>query len=286
MKTQIKLMAIAGLLAFASCSKDATLEEQENLNLQTSQSLNAKEQTPNSLFDTQKKGIYTGVIAAANTQDRGVIWINAENNGTYNAYVEMVSGEIIEYTSNNSFAADIADRSFTFVSSNGSFVLDLNQSQAVVKDVTLNNNPYFVQVAKATSTRMPVSRTGTFTDPENPSLTGTWNLMTNGTVSAGAVAGEEELSLLMVTYNGMEITDTEFESFDFDCYGIPNYVPGANSNFVFAISQTSDLGGAASWSIHNESGDYYSADPCGPVSSGVFNYTDGSGTYDGVIMLD
>ncbi|GEQ86532.1 hypothetical protein ULMS_20400 [Patiriisocius marinistellae] len=287
MKNLLTITALASAMAFTSCSKEASLEEQENANLTTTSqvNLNAKEQTPNEIFDTQRRGIYKGVIAAGHSQDRGVIWINVENNGEYSAYAEMEGGEIIDYTSQGDYSQETTDQSFNFIANNSSFILDLSQVKARVTNASINNELYFIEITKETSTRRSSVLTGTFSDPENPFFSGTWNLTTTGETTGGAF-GEEYFDQLIVTYNGYMFTDNNFENFD--VCTLVDYLPGADVDSVLAGGQTSDLSGPITWHLVRDAaliGDYTN-EGCTGATSGTFSWSDANEAYDGVILLD
>lgn len=282
------LLVLISMLAFTNCSVDPANENDLDSNVVIDSQKSIKKQKPNAYFDNSEKGLYHGIIASGTNQKRGKIWINIDNNSSYEAYVEMVGGDKIAYQLNKD-AVSFNSKVYTFDSERGSFTINLDDiTNPVFYDTTIDNEPFFAHVLKGTNNRMPISLTGTFTD--NAALAGTWNLISSG-IPAPEGFGYETISSAVVTFNGSMLTDTMGENFNYPCVSNPSFTPQmgsapGNSNAVLAHSQTSNFNGVTTWDLSTGNGLYFT-NTCAVISSGSFSWTSASGiTKTGVIFID
>ncbi|GHC63504.1 hypothetical protein GCM10008083_30940 [Ulvibacter litoralis] len=180
----------------------------------------------------------------------------------------------------------------------GKFTVNVNDINApLVTEVVLNNQPYFSSVVKNRNIMAALSRTGTFSDPVNTSFTGTWNIISDGTIMNPNSTNEEsqKITSVIVTFNGEMYIDTMMETFYFDCIENPTHTPTMNEfaeNSILAGAQNSEFGGTTSWTLGvfppNPSGYLYPSDCDAVVESGTFNWahpTNGL-TRSGSILID
>ncbi|WP_189342912.1 hypothetical protein, partial [Ulvibacter litoralis] len=182
-----------------------------------------------------------------------------------------------------------------FLGTAGKFTVNVSDINApVVTEVVLNNQPYFSSVVKNRNIMAAVSRTGTFSDPVNTSFTGTWNIISDGSITNPNGEGGQTITSVVVTYNGVMYTDTVMEVFNNGCFGGPGYIPDMDAfefNAIFAADQNSMFGGSTSWALgvlpFFPQG-YTNLADCTPTSSGTFSWahpTNGL-TRSGTIFID
>ncbi len=295
MKTQIKLMAVAGLLAFASCSKEETIQD-KTADLTISQiNVSAKDQVPNELYDAKKAGIYHGIVAHQSTQSRGKIWINVGNNTNYTATIEMVDGTVMDFvnTSGQNASYEDVNQSYEFSGAAGSFTVimdDINNPE--ITNMVLNQEAYFGYVLKSTSTNRATSYNGTFS-VTGGTLTGTWNVLSNGQTNPNGQGGQA-ISSVVVTYNDNMYTDNVMESYNANCITGAPFIPQVdifNNAFdgVLAGVQTSNFGGFTEWELKKSNarfGGEYRSRTCNPMPGGTFTLYNSTTSYSGTILID
>jgi hypothetical protein len=292
----LSALVVLSLFVFA-CSQDQETSE-ENLNLSIITDVAAIDQLPNKAFDESKFGMYHGVVASGTSLSRGKIWINVNNNGAYNATIAMVGGEIISFGLKPQLQAiAVATTVYEFESSIGHFVLDIGDfNSPILTNVELYNESHFGTVIKSRSNSLANAVTATFSESENPSFSGTWNLISDGSIQNPNGDGGEAITSLMITYDGNVYTDLIFESFNADaCLGLPVYIPTIGSNgledYVICDYQNTEFGaGIAKWNLgYDASTDtYMSWMLCETVTSGDFVWisSDATMTRVGGIYLD
>lgn len=241
MKKLILLVALA-FVAF-SCSEETTeLDQTENNAFVESVDPKA---TPSAALDDSGLGMYHGFIATLDSQFNAKIWINAGNDGNFNATVKTLDGDKISFFSHE---ADMAGTQFVFKGVNGTFSFDISDlNNPVVSDVTINGKDGISHVYKEFSTQRGVVSLGSYVDALDGAFTGVWNLISDGTPHpAGAGVVVTETFVLSPSSN--PFTDTTIETFDFPCFtgqvGIPPLlflVPGLN-NEIWLQDQTSTWG--------------------------------------------
>ena len=289
-------LAVLSLFVF-SCSQDQETSD-ENLNFNVAKDIAAIDQFPNRTYDESKFGMYHGVVASATSLSRGKIWINVNNNGQYNATIDLVGGAIISFGLKPQFQAIAATTEvYEFEGAIGHFVLDISDfNNPILTDVALYNESYFGSVLKSRSNSLANAVTATFSESGNPAFSGTWNLISDGSIQNPNGDGGEAITSLMITYDGNVYTDLIFESFNADtCLGLPAYIPTIGSNgledFVVCDYQNTEFGtGIAKWNLgYDASTDtYMSWMRCETVASGDFVWisSDATMTRVGGIYLD
>ena len=294
---QYKLaLAVLSLFVF-SCSQDYDASG-EAQNFMAPEDVAASDQLPNRSYDESKFGMYHGIVASGTSLSRGKIWINVNNNGQYNATVEMVGGEIITFGLKPQLEA-IAETTmiYEFESAIGHFDLDISDfNSPIISNVGLYNESHFGSVVKSRSNSLANAVTATFSEIENPSFGGTWSLISDGSIQNPNGDGGEAITSLMITLDGNVYTDTNFEAFNASaCFGSTSYIPtiGANGFQDFTIcdyQNTEFASGVAKWNLgYDASTDtYMSWMHCEVVASGDFVWisADGITTRIGGIYLD
>ncbi|MBX2826889.1 MAG: hypothetical protein KTR22_01925 [Flavobacteriaceae bacterium] len=298
---QMKALAILIMAAMVwSCSQESPNADVQEAHLKTQQ-LSIKEQTPNLLYDQGIKGLYHGIFVAGYGQERGKLWINVSNDGTYGAEVIMVDGSVLDYALAPIQDGDIKSQ-FHFVSeSQSSFTLDVSHpNKPAIINAELGGNLFFGVVAKKTTTLSPMSFTGTFEETGNPSYAGTWNFIADGTNPDpnGSGTNYEGLTEVIVTLNGNMYTDVgPFEDTTVGCLGeaIPTLATHATSTEGAITDQTTNFTPASqtTWNIEftkNSAGSaiYYDSNCSGinVASGGTFTTTWQSETHIGIIQVD
>ncbi len=288
--------AVLSFLLLACSQENDSIDESFNLTAPIQQTAN--NQIPSESFDNSENGIYFGVIASGVDRSRGKIWINVSNDNQYNAYVEMVSGKIIQFDLQDETKEQAATTStYIFTNSVGSFVLDLNNfNQPIVTNAVFNGTSYFTNLVKSRSHNRASAITTTFEEFDDTGFGGTWNLISDGSTSNPNGNNGEAITSLMITMGSQVFIDNSFDNFDAsNCLGIVDFVPtlGANSvvNTVMCDYQTSGMaGGIAKWSLGYDplEDDYIDWRWCEVMSSGAFQWTDLAGTITrvGWIIMD
>ena len=281
------IIAITSCVIFTSCQKEIIERSTKSTEIIAQMGLSAKKQTPVSLFDLNtKKGMYHGIIASGTTQDRGKIWINMGNNNSYDAYAEMVDGTNIKFegvAKKNSFI-------YTYKSEKDSFVVDVSGDEPIFKNVEKDGEKYFIKAYKHTTKNNVKIVTGRFHSPDNESLKGTWNLLSDGNVVDPNGHGGEAITSVVVTMAGQMMVDNNLELINDTCIPLPDAIPQLSDNsdagLIGAYNQISDFNGTTKWSLVFCLGHYLNT-KCKRVDSGTFNWTGANGiTHSGVIFVD
>ena len=288
MKHLKSLLALA-MFSFllVSCTQDNELTD-TSLDLTTELNVPLKEQIGKAALDTSSKGLYHGFYTSGMAQSNGRIWINLGNDGRYNALVEIDGGGSYTFELAPAGIEDSNPEVYRFTNAAGSFLFNAtNPLSPIVTEGTLNNLIHLGTVVKSTSTRTPVTITGTYAG----TLSGTWNLMANGG-EANGIGGTELLTSVEVTYTPagfppvMKI-DTVFETIPGDgCIlgGAAPYSGGFDPCDISANGQTSDFGSSTpgsgaltSWSIDFKLlfGGYFDT-ACGGAASGTWSRDGGA----------
>lgn len=292
MKSLNLIILVTACLVIVSCSKDTDESIEVNSTLIDLNDNPISGQLPNDKYDHSEKGLYHGIIASGTNESRGKIWVNLNNDGQYNAYVEMVDGQNFSYKLANG-QTDLQSHLFTFKADNASFTIDvLDYYNPIFTEVIINSQPYFAAALKGTNNRMPISYTGIFRETVVGSpFAGTWNLISTG-VLAPEGFGYETISMAVVTFYGTMFTDSTFELFNYPCISNPAFNPqmgtiGGNANAVLAHDQTSNFNGTTSWDLGTANGDYYNS-ACAIVPFGTFSWTSAATgiTKNGFVRID
>ena len=266
-----------------SCTQDSETVD-ASLDLTAEINVPIQEQTGKAAFDSSSRGLYHGFYTSGMAQSNGRIWINLGNDGRFNALVEIDGGGTYIFELAPTGTQDSNPDVYRFTNAAGSFLLNVtNPVSPKITAATLNNMIHLGTVVKSTSTRIPVTITGTFAG----GLSGTWNLMGNGGTTDG-IPDTEIITSVEVTYTpgggGAPIMkiDTTFEPI-LDCFigGSQPYTGGFEPNDVSANGQTSDFGGSGmtSWSLffNNAFGGYHD-NTCNNSLNGTWSRDGGATT--------
>ena len=297
MKLLKPVLGIALLaLLITSCDQDSPDElvpDTSNIEL-----LALKKQFPLKTNDITKNGIYHGVVASSESLSRGKIWINLANNGNYLALIELVGQSPLEFKLKPAFLARAASATvFEFSGQAGSFTIDVtNFMEPVVSNLEIYNESFVAMVVKSMSNSMASSATATFSETGNPSFSGSWLLLADGSMPNPNGNGGDGITSLLITINGDDVDDFSFDSFNADtCLGNPNYYPTLNSygvaDFIVCDYQTTSFaGGTAKWNLSFDMTveGYVNYFLCETTTAGSFTWTSNDGTIYkvGEIVID
>ncbi|MDC7997797.1 CUB domain-containing protein [Gilvibacter sediminis] len=212
MKKFILLLAL-GVVAY-SCSEEGTDLDQNETNAFL-ESVDPKA-TPSAALDDSSLGMYHGFIATLDSDFNAKIWINAGNDGKFNATAKSIDGEKYSFFSHE---ADMAGTQFTFKGVAGTFTFDISDlGNPIVSDVTINGKDGISHVYKEFSSQRGVVSLGNYVDDGDAAFTGVWNLISDGSPHP-AGAGEIITESFVLSPSGNPFTDTTIETFDFACFG-------------------------------------------------------------------
>jgi len=281
-----------------SCSKESEVTDEGALLVFTNIST-LKDQVPNSLLNESMEGIYHGVVASGSTQSRGKIWVNVANNSNYNALIELVDGNSFEFSLDPSSVSEAVTMTvFKFSSSEGYFMLDLsNTGEPEIANIVLLNESFFGRVVKSMSNNMASSATATFSEIGNPSFSGTWNLIADGSITNPNGNNGDGITSVLITINGDFFEDFIFDGFNaMGCLGNSDYIPTLTSygvpGYTICDYQTSVFAdGMAKWNLSYDQvgpGGYMNYLLCESTTSGTFTWTSSDNTIYkvGEILLD
>ncbi|MBX2827799.1 MAG: hypothetical protein KTR22_06530 [Flavobacteriaceae bacterium] len=298
-KTVYFLWISMGLFALG-CSQDDALENELNADLQSS-SVPANEQTALARYDQQEKGLYHGLFLAKFSQNRGKIWVNVGNDGTYTAEVVLHHGEVIHYErvlskSTNPIEDDKAV--FHFTSSNkSSFTLDVTDyKNPLILNAKLDDALFHGVIRKQTSQIVPTVAMGTYDD--GAGFSGTWNFIADGTNPNpnGTSAGAEGLTHIITTHSGNGAMYMDLGPFEVSlgCLGepVPILKDFGFTILVAAADQMSNFSPSSStvWSLEGL-GTFFQSysdtnNACAAVTGGTFVHQWNGNVYTGNILID
>ncbi|MBV1923170.1 MAG: hypothetical protein KUG68_03985 [Flavobacteriaceae bacterium] len=284
----IKFITLAmSTVLFIACSKE-DVESIKSAHLeQIISEVSIKDQIPQLQFDDRKEGVYLGIITSTTTLKRGKIWINAGNDTHYNVIVEIEGGA--EYKLHlESSSNQIPDTTiFNFSDAENYITLDVtNIDSPILLDAFIEDEHLSSYIVKVKNGRRAFAWTGIYHSPANPNISGTWNMITDGTPAPSQFNGWEIVSAAAVTYQGVLRTDTSMEDSDFTCFfGVPTFIkPVSSADQFFVWGQTSNFPATVSWSVGYILDDIYYNDNCTGGSSGLFSMR--NGTITGEIYID
>ncbi|MFT5892256.1 MAG: hypothetical protein ACI9Y7_002366 [Dokdonia sp.] len=275
---------IIGAFAFAvclSCSNDEVSHETTTANLDVTietliaeqvstdingefkGAINPSTTIPEARFNNDSKGIYHGIVVSSDTEIHGRIWINLENDGRYNATVVTDTGDKLSFFANMGRGPSITSfATIAFVGERGSFTFDVSDyNHPVATNVVINTKESYIQTVKDRSDQRANVALGTYVDTDDATFTGTWDLMTDGTLDP--IIGLPILTqTCTVGPTGAMFTDTTMEPFDWSCFvgSVQTFTPifarfgdpnnALSGNEFWAQGQTLAIGGTnASYSI-------------------------------------
>ena len=288
--------AVFSFLLLACSQENDSIDESFNLTAQINQTAN--NQIPAVSFDNSEKGIYFGVIASGEDQSRGKIWINVGNDNQYNAYAEMVGGKIVKFNLQTETREQAATTStYIFTNTQGTFKLDLTDfNEPILTNVVLNSKSYFSNIVKSRSHNRASAVTATFVDYDDSEFGGTWNLVSDGSITNPNGINGEAITSLMITMDTQVFVDNTFDNYNASyCLGVSDFVPTLSANSI-ANTVMSDYqatlmaGGITKWNLGYDpiESDYIDWRWCQVITSGNFSWTNLAGTFTrvGSIVLD
>ena len=247
------LLGLATTAMLYACSDDtiSTTETDEaffTVQLNNNVAINPITVQPRAALDNSSEGMYHGVIATTDQSLHGRIWINVANDGNYNATVITDQGEHLSFFAKQN---SLNGLSFVFQGTRGSFhfdVSDLNAPQAT--QVILDQTDGFIQTVKDRSDQRAMSFLGTFQDDNDPTFSGTWDLITDGTPNPAAFNLPLLSQVVVNAPSGNVFIDSEFEAFEYNCFItdgpiMPVFLSSADGNEFWAQQQSAIWGGAA-----------------------------------------
>ena len=298
MKTLRAIFAMAFLtVVMVSCTSDE-ITTSESYDLTTSTSIPIENQSSNLYFDYSRLGVYHGIVASGTSSSRGKIWINVGNDSQYNASLKLVgSPEITFQLPLQVNAVHVNTLIYNYVSTEGSFTLDLTDyNSPVISEILINNEAHFGAVVKSRSQNSASSMTATFTETGNPAFSGTWNIIADGSIENANGMNGDGITSMVITYDGNMYSDFEFDNFNATaCFSIPSFVPILETegipNYVISSYQTSEFaGGIVKWDLgYNPSTvEYTNYHTCTLAVAGSFVWVDPltNVTRVGTIIID
>ena len=217
-------------LCIMACSDDEVITN-DTLNADLTSTVNIETvdittATPNKAFDLVGAGLYQGIIVTEDAQFHGKIFVNVGNDGNYNALVETDTRERVSFKGE---PLNRANTLFQFEGKRGSFVYDVtNYDSPVASEVVIDNTNGFVQTVKDRSEQRAAVALGTYADTIDPSFTGPWDLITDGTPAINSVGrdGATPIVLPLLTQvcilgpGGNMFVDNVFENHQLSgCFG-------------------------------------------------------------------
>ncbi len=191
-KILLYLLVAASII---SCSKDETVTtdiDAQNLTYQQA-TLDLSKAIPNPALDNTNKGLYVGTLATTDLSFHEKIFINIENDGDINA-------QIITPDATLAFKGQqlrIKGNVYLFKGKIGSFMVALENNEAIVTAATFYNQDAVINLIKSTSTSRGISSLGSFTSSDNI-LNGTWDMVWNQT----GLNSFESSSLSIIRFGG------------------------------------------------------------------------------------
>lgn len=236
MKKQILLFGVFASMIFSSCSEEeTTVSDFTTTDLEvTIEHINFDPATaePIARFNEDNRGLYHGIIVSLDTgnKDRphGKIWVNVNNDGNYNATVVTNTGDRFGFIGKK---LNRDGNLYSFVGNRGSFKFDVTDfNKPIATNVIIDSKEGHIATLKDRAGQRAAVILGSFqTNDDDPmsmppleAITGTWDLMTDGTPNVEAF-GFPNLTevVITITNNGNVYSDTDFETFEYPCFFIP-----------------------------------------------------------------
>lgn len=252
MKKYFYLLALVLVVTACSADDSSRYESTESFsNTSTTIDIATINGSPEDIFDNTSKGLYHGVIVTTDMSIHGKIWINVANDGTYGATVVTDKLEQILF---NGVPATKDEVVIHFAGKSGSFtfdVSDLNAPKATA--VSINGIDGHIQTVKDRSNQRASATLGTYVDDNDPSFTGPWDLITDGSTTGTAFGypALTQITFLNPIGNMFVIDQDQFTSFAFPCLDVADTVPvfhaaggaAGNINEFWAQGQTTMIAG-------------------------------------------
>ena len=227
MKKQLLIFSVFASALFASCSDEETISSNDtitDLEVTIEQiDFNPETAQPDSRFNDTSEGLYHGVFVTLDTDIHAKIWININNDGYYNATVVSNQGDTFRFIGQ---PVSRDGSRFAFVGERGSFDFDVTDIESpLATNVIVDTKEAHIAALKDRAGQRAAVILGTFETNDDPAniISGTWDLMTDGTPNTDAF-NFPLLSevVITVTNNGNVYSDTDFETFEYPCFFIPS----------------------------------------------------------------
>lgn len=223
MRKQILLLGVFTSMFFVSCSEEeTTTSDFTTTDLEVSvEHVNFDPSTaePTARFNEDNDGIYHGVIVTLDTDIHGKIWVNVNNDGNYNATVVTNTGDKFAFVGKQ-LTRD--GNLISFVGNRGSFNFDVTDfNSPIATNVVIDYKEAHIATLKDRAGQRAAVILGTFETNDDPAnvISGTWDLMTDGTPNPDAFNFPLLTEVVItVTNNGNVYTDTDFETFEYPCF--------------------------------------------------------------------
>ncbi len=306
-KTILSMLAIALLAVSCSTENDNELTNQTS---EIEEIANLVTFTPDEDFDQSSKGKYVGIFGHyTNTELHGKVYINAGNNTKFSALVRLVNGTEFRFKGQ---AQSRDGNQIYFEGTHGSFNLDIQDyKNPIVTNAYINgeDTESYMVLTKSTKGGDPFLINGTYTQPDDASFFGNWDLIGSGITVSETVSVTppgfpfpidvtvfyQEIATVSVSHTGgpTPFTDDNTEpNTATACSPVPvmatNAIIASLDMVNFGISaggQSSTLNGITSnWSINftpeitGITPATYVADDCMPAISGVWSWNGRTGT--------
>ncbi len=202
---QLVILSLITIGLFSCSSEDVT-----NDALNESLVINAFE--PKAKFDAKRKGIYVGSIISVDLQYHSKVLVNAGNNGLYSA--KSTINDVEYFYTGTVLKENII--LFKDLDNSSTFKLDISSIDApVVSDFTINEIDAHMVLQKRSSSNMANVLVGNYTDINDVSFTGTFDVFTAGEPHPFNPLASKVTSITNVAPGGAIFTDNVMETFDF-----------------------------------------------------------------------
>ncbi|OAB78253.1 hypothetical protein [Cochleicola gelatinilyticus] len=306
----------ATLLLFATllmlgCSPDAT-NSLENSSIDLTQLINPDSVKALAKYDTGERGIYRGIFVGNDMSHHGVLTINNENDGNFNAVLVTTNNVKLGFIGRPSLTNSIISKVVFEGDANTRFTLTFADSEhPIIEEAFIMGKPATAKVLKETSENRVMVSLGTYVDDSNPSFNGTWDFLSTETETIIVPTGlpfpatvpitvNIISELVLVTAGGGMFTDTVMENFTAGSFCPDTFPTGSQRPFfsgeqtiggVFNINefaagnQTSPLNGTdANWTFLYSfaNGSAYYDTNCNVLTAGTWSWNGRTGS----ILLD
>ncbi|MEP0266742.1 hypothetical protein [Dokdonia sp.] len=227
MRKQILFLGVFASVFFASCSDEEIISSNDtstDLEVTIEQiDFNPETAQPDGRFNNTSEGLYHGIFVTLDTQLHAKVWININNDGQYNATVVSNQGDKFRFLGN---PTSRDGTKFSFSGERGSFDFDVTDIEnPIATNVIVDSKEAHIAALKDREGQRAAVILGTFETNDDPAniISGTWDLMTDGSTNAD-VFGFPNLTEIVITVanNGNVYSDTDFETFEYPCFFIPS----------------------------------------------------------------
>ncbi len=231
MKKQLLIFSVFASALFASCNDEEIISSSDtstDLEVTIEQiDFNPETAQPDGRFNNTSEGLYHGVFVTLDTQLHAKVWININNDGHYNATVVSNQGDKFRLLGH---PTSRDGTKFSFAGERGSFDFDVTDFEnPIATNVIVDAKEAHIAALKDREGQRAAVILGTFATNDDPTdvISGTWDLMTDGTPNTDAFDFPLLTEVVItVTNNGNVYSDTDFETFDYSCFfGLTDIAP-------------------------------------------------------------